>query len=181
MRTTAAALVVGLTLLVAPSAHAQFANRSLGIGLGYMKLNAGDLTPIPWGLPLTLEATYYVENGFDLYLHVPLMLLYQGAGVTPDGGGGLVVATGGQFGFRYLFMEETLRPWAGAHLAGIYIFPAAQTPGAVMGGVGVSGGVDYFVSDSISVGARLYVDLFLQLNQPVWFSVGGGLSAATYF
>lgn len=180
MRKTLAHLVVLLAVMAAPVASAQFQNRSVGVGVSVMKL-AADTEPIDWGVPLTLEATLYIENGFDLYLHVPVMMLYQKIGVTADGKGGFVLATGGQFGVRYLFSEESVRPWVGLELAGLYIFRETAAGPSFMGGPGVMAGLDYFVADSVSIGGRAFFDLFLTLNQPLRFNFGGGIAAAAYF
>lgn len=180
MRKTMPLAVVLFAVLLGGEAKAQFQNRSVGLGFGAMKL-AADVEPIVWGLPLTLESTLYIESGFDLYLRVPLMLLYQNYGVTAGGGGGLVLATGGQFGVRYLFSEEGVRPYVGLHLAGIYIVRDTAVGPSFMGGPGVNAGLDYFVSDSISIGGRAYFDLFLTLNAPVRMNFGGGFNVATYF
>ena len=49
-------------------------------------------------------------------------------------------------------------------------------------GPGAGAGVDFFVADSVSLGLRGTVDLFITLNPTsVLFSVGGGLNATTYF
>jgi outer membrane protein W len=186
MRTTLRLSVLCLSLLAATqaSASASFANRSLGIGVGGFRLLGDDQQLIDYGVPITLEGTYYIESGFDLYARIPLMLLYQRQGVTSSGGGGLVLATGGQVGFRYFFSEENLRPYIGLHLAGLYVFRDSALAGGranFMFGPGVGVGLDLFVADSISIGVRAYTDMFITLNAPVAFSLGGALNACTYF
>lgn len=185
MRKTLTTLVLCMGLFTAAEAHAtaSFANRSLGLGVSGFRL-LGEESGVDWGIPLTLEGGYYIENGFDLYLRVPLMLLYQKFGFGPDqSAGGLILATGGQFGVRYLFMEESLRPYVNLHLAGIYFFRdgAAFNLPNFFAGPGVGAGVDYFVGESISIGARAYFDLFITLNAAPRFAIGGGINAATYF
>lgn len=181
MTKTLPLMVVLVVALFAGQARAQYSNRSIGIGMSAMKLVAdGEL--IDWGLPLTLEASYYIDNGFDLYLKVPFMLLYQRAFVTANNGPGWVMATGGHFGIRYFFSEESLRPYAGLHLAGLYIFRDSSVAGPTfMGGPGANVGVDFFTSDSVSFGARVYFDLFLALNSPLRLNFGGGLNATAHF
>src|SRR3954471_592570 len=99
------AAVLTLALLRPGEAKAQFANKSLGLGVGYMGLNFENV--VDRGLPLGLEGTLYIENGFDLVAHAYAMLLnsplfnQQYVGVY------------GAAGVRYLFSEEQLRPYLG--------------------------------------------------------------------
>jgi outer membrane protein len=174
-------LLVLAVLLVGSEARAQFSNRSIGIGLSYMKLQA-DNELIDGAIPLTLETSLYIDNGFDIYLHVPLMLMWQRAFVTANNGPGWVLGTGGNLGIRYFFSEENFRPWLGGEIAGLYIFRDSAVAGAAgMGGAGVRAGADYFVSDSVSIGAQVFFDLFITLNEPFRLSYGGGLNAAAHF
>lgn len=178
-------VLVGLVGATPALATASFANRNLGLGLGGFTV-LGDKTAmgIDWGLPLTLEGGFYLESGFELFLRVPLMLVQQKTGVTADGGPGIVVATGGQFGARYLFLEENVRPWVGLQLAGLYFFrsEAAQAVYATFfAGPGVSAGLDFFVAESVSLGVRAYTDLYITLNKPLTFTAGGGAYVTTYF
>lgn len=182
MRTTLTMVVLGLGLWTAVPAQAgtgSFANRSLGLSVGGFKF-MGENELIDWGLPASLEGGYYLGDGFDLYLRVPLMLLYQKFGVTAANGPGLIFATGGQFGLRYLFLEEDLRPYVNLHLAGLYFF-RDQALGNFLFGPGGGAGLDYFVGESVSIGARGYFDLFINLNQPLRFAIGGQAYVTTYF
>lgn len=182
------ASTLALTLVLAAStAHAtSFANRGLGLGIGFMKIISDDSTVPEFCVPLWLEGSYYAENGFDVYVRIPLALASVKVGAATASGAGLVVATGGQAGVRYLFMEETLRPFVSLHLSGIYVIRPTGMGGIDVGsnllvGPGVGAGVEYFVSDSISLQARGFFDWFIALNAPQRFSVGGTLTAATYF
>lgn len=182
MRTTLMMAGLAVGLLTAGAAQAgtgSFANRSLGLSLGGFVFN-GENELIDWGVPLTLEGGYYVGSGFDVYLRVPLMILKQKAFVTDTGGPGYIFATGGQFGVRYLFLEEDIRPYVNLHLAGLYFF-RDQALGNFFAGPGFGAGLDYFVGESVSLGARGYFDLFLNLNQPVRYAVGGQVVVTTYF
>jgi outer membrane protein len=178
MRKMMSLLVVCAGLIsTSASATASFAPRELGLGVGSFALLPHGADQVSWGLPITLEAGYYVDSGFDLYLRVPLMLLQQVSGTT-------ILATGGQFGLRYLFMEESIRPYVMLHLAGIYFFRDAATQGPnFYAGPGTGVGVDFFVADSISLGIRGTADLFLTLNAKVnvLFALGGGINVTTYF
>jgi hypothetical protein len=69
------------------------------------------------------------------------------------------------------------------HLAGLYFIRDAS---AVMLnnffiGPGIGTGLDFFVGESVSIGARAFVDMYVTLNKPVSFSIGGGAAATTYF
>ncbi len=172
MRQTLCLMVALCAVLGSSEAHAQFANRSLGLGFGFTRFEADSIS---FGLPITLEGTLYIEDGFDLFLRIPLMILNQSP-LTPA----LILATGGQFGARYLFMEETLRPWAGAEVSFLYIFRSGDQ-GAAFFGPGIAGGVDYFVTDTVSLGARANFDLFIALNVPVRPTYGIGINVHTYF
>jgi len=182
MRKTVTTIVLALGILAAAPAQAgtgSFANRSLGLGFGAFKF-MGENELISWGMPITLEGGYYLESGFDLYLRVPFMLLYQSAFVTSSGGPGMVFATGGQFGARYLFLEEELRPFLGLHLSGIYIFRDSAF-GNFFFGPGAAGGLEYFVGESVALGGRVYFDMFININQPLRFALGGQVYVSTYF
>lgn len=155
------------------SAHAQYANKSLGVGFGVMSINAEN-EPVKWGLPITLEGGLYIENGFEAFVRIPLMILNQSPLSPP-----LIVGTGGQLGARYLFLEEDIRPWAGAELSFLYIFRGDLQ--SAFFGLGPAAGVDYFVTDTVSIGAKGFFDLYLTLNAPVRVSFGAGLNVHTYF
>jgi outer membrane protein len=184
---TALKLSLALSLLLATSAHAtSFANRGLGLGVGFMKLFTDDSSVPEFAVPLWLEGSYYAENGFDVYVRIPLALASVKIGAPTASGAGLVVATGGQFGVRYLFMEETVRPFVSLHLSGIYVIRPTQqgvidVGSNLLAGPGVGAGVEYFVGDSVSLQLRGFFDWFIALNTPQRFSLGGTLTASTYF
>jgi len=180
---TLRAALLGAALLSFPAqAAASYANFSLGISAGFTRYQWDQ--PIAWGLPFALEAGYYIDNGFELYLRVPFSIGYATTGIPLPGGtvgAGPVVGTGGTFGVRYLFSQEDLRPWAGLHFTGaIFAYPMSPP---VMVGPGLNVGVEYFVSESISIGARGFFDFLMQVNGVFQIapSFGGALYAATYF
>ena len=167
----------------APSwATASFANKELGLGVSGFALLPPGLDKVSSGFPLTLEGGLYIENGFAAYLRIFGMLLQQSIGFGPNGASpGLVLGGGGQLGLRYLFLEEMVRPYVMLHLAGLYFGRDPNIGPTFYAGLGAGGGVDFFVADSVSLGVRATVDLFLTLNAPVLFSLGGGIYATTYF
>lgn len=178
-------LVVGLLGATEAMASASFANRNLGLGVsGFGILGAGSSIGIDWGVPITLEGGFYIDSGFEVFLRIPLMFAYQKFGVTRDGGPGIVIASGGQFGIKYMFLEESIRPYVTLHLAGLYFIRDAAAsmnlPNFYIGpGIGV--GVDFFVGESVSLGARAYLDMYVTLNVPPNFALGAGACATTYF
>ena len=171
--------VLTLAVLLAGTAHAQFAHRSFGGGVSFVKFTGGSATTgLDFAIPVALEGSLYIENGFDVYLQVPLMIVRVKAGGPRSDGTGEVFGTGGHLGVRYLFLQETIRPYAGLELAGVVLL---TNPTVIFAGPGASAGIDWFVADTISLGARGFFDLFLELNAPLRPSFGGGLSFAAYF
>ncbi len=177
-------LLAVLGCMVASDAHAQFANRSLGGGVSFIKLfggasRAGTATGVDFAVPLTLEGSLYIENGFDIYAHIPVMLVNVTSGADTPSGRGLIFGTGGHLGVRYLFSEETLRPYVGVEIAGFVLLTKASP--VVFIGPGAMVGLDYFVSDTVTIGARGFFDLFIELNVDPRPAVGGGVAVAAYF
>ncbi len=180
-------LLLAFSLAWASPAHASasFANRSLGLGLsGFKFIGDGDL--VDFGLPISLEGSYYIDSGFVLFLNASVTFFYQRKFVLPGGEGGLVLGGGGQVGLRYLFLEENIRPFVDLYAAVLGIgrdetLQGTGTAPKVFGGPGVAAGVDFFVAESISVGPRAFVDLFITLNFPPRFALGGQVNVATYF
>ena len=181
--------VLVLGLLAATEANAQagsFANRSLGLGVSGFGIVSGDAVGIDWGVPITLEGGFYIESGFEVFLRIPLMFAHQLFGVPPTNGPGIVLASGGQFGLKYMFLEESIRPYVTLHLAGLYFVRDAQTQTQLTNffmGPGIGAGLDFFVAESVSLGVRSYFDMYVTLNvtNPLSFSLGAGAAATTYF
>jgi outer membrane protein len=167
-------------------ASANFGNRSLGLSAGAYTLR-NDFVPVPWALSLWIEGGFYIDSGFELYLRVPLSVGFATTGINQPGGGtgpGPVFGSGGQFGVRYLFSQESLRPWLGGHISGLVFFgPPGQGPFVGSAGAGLNGGLEYFVSESIALGIRAFVDLNFNFANTFLIapSLGGALTAATYF
>lgn len=178
-------LVAGLLAATEASASASFANRNLGLGVsGFGILGSGSSIGIDWGVPITLEGGLYIDSGFEVFLRIPILFAYQKYGVTKDGGPGIVIASGGQFGIKYMFLEESIRPYVTLHLAGLYFIRDAMAASGLNNffiGPGVSFGVDFFVGESISLGVRGYLDMYVTLNVPPNFALGAGACATTYF
>ncbi|HSP77453.1 MAG TPA: hypothetical protein VLQ93_02915, partial [Myxococcaceae bacterium] len=91
----------------------------------------------------------------------------RGGGVAPS------------LGLRYLFLEESIRPSLGADLSYLHVFkPQTAAPYA---GLGPNAGVDFFVSDSVSLGARVQYNVYLSLNDPLQTSLTLSAGAAVYY
>lgn len=172
MRTGILGLFVTAVALVSFPAQAQFANKSLGIGLGYMRINSD--AQIEWALPLTLEGTLYVENHIDVFARVPLMLAFERST------GYQIVCAGLDIGARYLFLEESFRPYFGLQGGFMYI-NRANGQSNVLFGPGATLGAEYFVTDSISIGPRGFFNLFIAINERLRWAYGASFAANAYF
>ena len=171
------------------AAHAQFANRSVGISPAFFGLfgprACADCAEVNWMIPLTLDASFYAENGFDIYAHAPVAITSikwrdSAGNFKPDY---ITFGWGLQVGARYLFSEETIRPWVGLQLSALFIL---RDPAPVMfqAGPGVAAGIDFFVSDTFSIGPRAFFDFFVTFyDGSVYtrFLAGGAVSFSVYF
>lgn len=158
-----------LALLGAEPAQAQFANRSLGVSMGFM--NFQRTAGLDAGAFVGLDASLYLENGFEM---VSLTKIAFPRDPATDK---RVVGLAPSLGMRYLFMEEELRPFVGADLSYMLIFKSGSTPQYV--GLGPNAGVEYFVSESVSIGARAQYNFYIALNEETQTSLtlSGGIAA----
>jgi outer membrane protein len=163
---------LALALLGATPAQAQFANRSLGASLGYTAFTV-DSSSFDWALPLMLQGTLYIENGFELVIHAPLMVMTEKISKQP------VLGAGGTFGVRYLLSEESLRPFVGAELVFFHLF--RETGSANFFGAGGNVGLAYFVTDTVSLEARVFGDAYFSLTLPVSSGLGAQAGVAAHF
>ena len=165
--------MLGLTsiLLTALPAQAQFANRSLGVSAGYIDFDRS--AGLDGGLFLGLEGSLYIENGFDL---VSLSKIsFPRDPIT----GRRVVGLAPSVGIRYLILEESIRPYVGTDLSYLFVFTDAVTMNFV--GIGPNVGIDYFVTDTVSLGARAQYNIYVMLNEPTQNSLTLSLGVAAYF
>ena len=170
MRTCLSVLGLLAALLAAP-AHAQFANNSLGLSAGYMRFTEqAQLEP---GLFLGLEASHYLDAGFELVSLSKLTLPRDPVS------GDRVVGVAPSVGLRYLFAEEGVRPYAGTDVSYLLVFGSLSTLHHV--GFGPNVGLDFFMNDTVSVGARAQYNFYVRLNQPLQTSLTFSLGAATTF
>lgn len=171
MRSLLHALGIAVALFVATPAQAQFANRSLGLSLGYMNFN-GTASLSSTGF-IGFDASLYIESGFEV------VSLTKVAFPLDPISGKRVIGLAPSLGIRYLILEESLRPYVGADLSYLHVFkPQANSS---YFGLGPNAGVEYFVSDSISLGARVQFNFYLSLEERVQTSLIGSLGSSVYF
>lgn len=156
-------------LLTAATAHAQYNNTSLGVGVQF---NAVLNEPSRGGL--SLQFTRYLESGFEFYARAPALIAEVRAGADTPSGAGRVFATGLSLGVRYLFLEDHLRPWFGLQLGSAILITKPDVTWAI--GPGASFGLDWVVSDSIALELAGTYELFIDLNKPSRHQLGGTLS-----
>lgn len=180
-------LVLASVVVAAPAfGSASFANRRLEFGVTGYKIFPE--TSAEYGLGLVNgEFGYYLDSGFEVFARGTLSLYYLRTGVGPNGGAGFVWGGGGQIGTRYLFLEETIRPYIEVHLSVVGIGNDAGAPkpsqasSQIFVGGGAGLGLDLFFTDSVSFGPRVYSDFFFTLNAWPIYAFGGGLNISTYF
>ncbi|MBJ6763129.1 hypothetical protein JGU66_20365 [Myxococcaceae bacterium JPH2] len=170
MRTFFFSVAVVAALLGATPARAQFANHSIGVSLGYMdfKRTAG-LEGTPF---LGIDASLYIESGFEL---VSLTKIMFPRSVADDK---RVVGLAPSLGIRYLFMEESIRPYVGSDIS--YLVVLKNTTSNFVG-IGPNVGVDYFVSDTVSMGIRAQYNFYIALNEKTQKSLTASAGVAAYF
>jgi outer membrane protein len=179
MRKTRFGLVLVVALLGGMEARAQFANKRLGFELGGFSFNDRNVTA---GLAVQLEGNYYIENGFDVGIRVPAILLLTRQSNKQEFG------TGGQLYFRYLFSEESFRPYAGLAIDVLVILRGQDMTDSsgnqqVFWGPQAFGGIDYFVVDTVSIGARAFFTAHIAINNQTVFrpTFGGYANVHFYF
>ena len=171
MRSFLYALGSLVALFAAAPAHAQFANHSLGLSAGYMNFNG--TASLNSTVFLGFDASLYIESGFEV------VSLTKIAFPSDPISGKRVVGLAPSLGIRYLFLEESIRPYLGADLSYLHIFKPQGDSNFV--GVGPNAGVDFFVSDSISIGARAQYNAYLSLEEAVQTSLILSAGTAVYF
>lgn len=128
---------------------------------------------IEWGLPLTVESSRYLENSWEATFRGSAMVLTERVQNRQ------VWGLGGAVGLRYLFKEESVRPYVGAELNYLHIFRDEGLSNLV--GLAPNLGIDLFVSDSVAVGARGLLNIYWALNEALRLAPGGQLVISTYF
>jgi len=171
MRTFLQALGLVVALFAAAPAHAQFANRSLGLSAGYMNFNG--TASLSDTIFLGFDASLYIEAGFEV-----VSLTKISFPMDPISGK-RVVGLAPSLGIRYLFLEESIRPYVGADLSYLHVFKPQGN--ANFFGVGPNVGIEFFVSDSISLGARAQYNAYVSLDEALQTSLMLSAGTAVYF
>ena len=172
MRTLLCTLGFALALLGAAPAHAQFANRSLGLSLGYMNFQrTGGLDDTFF---VGIDASLYIESGFEV-VSLSKIAFHED---TTDPNKMRVVGLAPSVGIRYLFAEESIRPYLGSDISYLIVFKETVSNFV---GIGPNVGIDFFVSDSVSVGLRGQYNFYIALNEETQTSLTVSAGAAAYF
>jgi outer membrane protein len=171
MRSFLLALGLSVALFAAAPAHAQFANRSLGLSLGYMNFN--NTASLNNTVFVGFDASLYIESGFEAVSLTKIS--FPEDPIT----GNRVVGLAPSLGIRYLFLEESIRPYVGADLSYLHIFK--QQGESNFFGIGPNAGIEVFVSDSIALGARAQFNAYLSLSERVQTSLILSGGASVYF
>jgi outer membrane protein len=173
MRWLARAFPLLCALFCGSAAQAQFANHSISLSGGYQTFS-GDQIVVGSGYPLTLGSTLYVEGGWEatadfafLILNTAVQPRQQAIGIAPA------------VGMRYLLMQETLRPWLGLDVSYLHVFADVAASNFV--GVGPKAGVDYFLTDTVSVGVRANYVFYLMLNAPLHRAAAANVVFSAWF
>jgi len=180
MRTLVGVAVIFAGLAVARPAHAQFQNHSIGFEVGYIHLQK-DIGFSDALLPpaLALDATLYIENGFDIGLRF-------GFAIQQDPVGAQIVMLYPAAFFRYYITQDYFRPWIGASLEYMHSFDSDEvTAGTVASdnyvGLGPIIGFDYFFNDEWSVGLTGEFAGYFALNAGAHYSAQCWARVATHF
>ncbi|HEY3452886.1 MAG TPA: hypothetical protein VGK67_41475 [Myxococcales bacterium] len=150
-----AALVTGAfaaCLLTGAEARAQFANHSIGVELGAVVIANPAEFGVGSGGGLGLNATLYIENGFDVYFRAIISINnYKNENVI-----GVLPAVG----FRYLLSEDTIRPYLGLTIGYLAFFQASYNSRVSLAPMA---GVEFFVYDNFSIGLQVEYDLMAEI------------------
>ena len=171
MRSFLSTLGLLAALLLATPSHAQFANHSLGLELGYLNFNNTEALGNTFFLGL--DASLYIENGFEVVSLTKLMFPYDPIADTR------VLGLAPSLGVRYLFLEESFRPYVGVDLSYLHLFRDAGDSNYV--GLGPNLGIEYFASDSISIGLRGQLNFYFSLNEATQSTLMLSACTSVYF
>ncbi|MGC4116704.1 MAG: acyloxyacyl hydrolase [Myxococcales bacterium] len=156
------ALVTGVfaaCLVTTGEARAQFANHSIGVETGAVIIaNPGEFK-VGSGGGLGLNATLYIENGFDVYFRAIVSLNnYNNVNVV-----GVLPAVG----FRYLLSEDTIRPYLGLSIGYLAFFTPKDAAGNdtfnSRFAIAPMAGIEFFVADNFSLGLQAEYDLMAEI------------------
>lgn len=205
-RLVLACVVVSAWLLSAPAEAQFFRNNGIGVQVGWKGLGStidGLTGQKIWNMSdqATVGMGYYQALGYRWWFDILQAEIGMGAErIAPPGRDiAPIFSFSATTGVRYIFLEERLRPFVGAHVQYLQILPVAADSdipnNALTGnapfwvGLRVGGGVEYFVVDDVSLLAGLHLAGFAGLNDPpkdglqtfVLPQVSGGLNVNIYF
>lgn len=175
MRSILSAAAMFAALVVAGPAQAQYGNTGLSLSVGYFGVSEARTYAVDYGIPIGLEGTRYIEGGFETYLRGQAMLLREK--VT----GSFLIGLAPSLGIRYLFSEEFVRPYVGVDISYFHVFGGPSQLVVNRVGPGANVGIEFFVTDTVTLGARAQGALYVTLNEAPFWSFGGNVVAATYF
>jgi outer membrane protein len=172
MRGLASVMVVA-SALASTHAFAQHENHSLSLAAGYTNLR--DAAAATYGFPIGFGCTGYIDSGFEWTANVDAMLL------TESGTARNIFGLAAGPGLRYLFLQESIRPWVGAEISYLHLFQIDQASSHL--GLGPNAGLDFFVTEQFSLGLKGHLDFYAILRDPIALrtSVGGVLVGSAWF
>jgi outer membrane protein len=157
LRPALGCLAFAVALCAASPARAQYANHSIGFEAGYMvfdsDIGAGD------GPDVGVEATVYLDNGFELYFRT-LIGLHKDQAADKNAIGAFPAV-----GVRYLFSDESLRPYVGVTASYLHFFGGDTLPGSLFA-VSPNLGLEYFFEANTALGLQAEYHRVLALNGP---------------
>jgi outer membrane protein len=167
--------VLVASALASTHALAQYENHALSLSVGYVALHQG-VVIVP-GIAGGVGWTDYIDGGFEWTANADAMLLPE-----PDMTGNIFGVSGGP-GLRYLFLQESIRPWVGVALGYLLLFRSDQSWSHL--GLGPSLGLDVFLTRQISLGLKVRLDFYgvLRDRDPISLQIssGGALVASAWF
>lgn len=176
---TVFAVLLGL-LLTEGRAEAQFQNKSIGLAVGVVypqsTMGIGPTFPLP---SLTLDATLYIEKGFDVGLRF-------GGAIQKNAINQQIVVLYPAASLRYLLIEDYVRPWVGANIEYVHIFDDAGVAAGILKtsnyvGIAPAVGVEWFFTEAWSLGADAELAVYWMLNAGVKVAPQFHIRVATHF
>ena len=177
--------VFAACLLTGAQARAQFANHSIGFEAGGVYVANPEAQRVGSGAQVGLNASLYIESGFEVYFRALVGIHHGDAGICGGKPSGCeVVGVVPAMGFRYLFSEDTIRPYLGLTVGYLAFFGKnVDNSDNVNSRFSISpmGGIEFFVSDNFSIGLQAEYHLMLELNGSPAHAVIGVGKVGWYF
>lgn len=166
------------------AAHAQFANHSIGFEAAGVFVANPDAQNVGSGGQVGIDATLYIESGVELYFRALVGIHHAMPSACIDSAGHMnvngceVVGVIPAVGFRYLFSEESVRPYLGLTLGYLAFFTSTYDSRF---SISPMGGLEFFVSENFSVGIQAEYHLMLELGASPAHAVLGLGKVGWYF